>query len=887
MPLMLDRLTRGVSGLPFKRPASIVAIAAVLTIFSAFGSAHFLRWNANPDELANQSSQYLRDHQKFEEEFGNLDCIFVVVEAGKDPARVRRCVDRLEEELKKIPELAGVHASIGPKEQLRLASRAMPIEDLQHLVEASAALPALVSGEGPGRVLDDAVGMFGELTEKNLFMPEQRQKELGTAALCLLTSLAAGLEDSPARASLRLLKRGEEDRQYLQTQNGSLYFLRLLAKPEFQGLDVVHVAIEKIRAIISRIEGEYTDLKIGLTGKQVLLSDQMQIGSRDMTVATIISTVLVWLLIMAALRAVLPPMFAMLSLAMGISITFGLTTLAVGELTLLSACFTPVLVGIGIDYGIHLLMRYQEERRGLSAEHALAHAHRAVTPGNLIGAATTCVAFFSAMLTGSPGFSQLGFISGTGVLLCMLAMTLVLPSIVIIHERWFGKLQAKRNVTSVALPLPPRAWAWPLITAFGIVTVAAITLIPRVSFNDNVLELQPPDLPSVRWERRVLADGDSTIFGAIMASDIPSVAHVVDELRQHASVGAIHSILDAIPVPTPEREELRAALTRSNHGPTGKPQVEYTPYDLESMSRALLAFEVFARGRSPKHADLMRQLSKDLKTLAIRLRSPDPAVVRETRASISRSVQDVGDSLATIYAGNRASLREALPETVRSMLISPGGRFLVMAHPAENVWDFHNLDRFVADLHSVDPHATGFPVIHFGTVNDLKRSFFLASAVALVAVAGVVWLDSRKLSKTLLSMVPLAISLIWTLGWMGLSGHHFNLVNFISIPILIGIGVDNGVHIVHRFKQPAGDVFDIGSTGLAVTMTSITNMAGFGSLLISSHRGAQSLGLIMLVGCALTTLASTLLLPAIMMCTGRASVRAHHKVAREIRPEAA
>jgi predicted RND superfamily exporter protein len=865
MVSMLDWVSRGMARGPLNRPGAIVVAAVILAGLSAYGSAKHLVWNANPDELANQQSKYLEDHQKFVDEFGDLDCIYVVVAGGPDQSRSEECVRRLNDRLLTVPNLAGVHASIGPADQLRIATRAMPLEDLQNLRNTAGAVPSLLAGEGPGRVLNDARLMLNELALRGLQMNAEEQTRLGSAALFLLNSVSGSISDSEGRQTLQPLLREESDRQFLKSDSGKLYFLRVLSEPKYQSLYIAHQVIDRIRLVIDEVRAEFPSEQIGLTGKQVLLSDQMVIGSRDMTRATILSTLLVTLAFILAMRGILYPLFAVASLLVGMSWTFGLTTLLVGELSLLSAVFTPILVGIGIDYGVHLLMRYQEERRHFPSEQAMRRALLAVTRGNVTGSLTTCAAFMTALLTNSPGFSQLGLIAGMGVLLCMTAMTLVFPSMVVLHHRLIGSTDRPTHHMAPELPLPTR-WCGPgFVVGVALATAWWILLVPRVGFEDNVLTLQPPGLESVKWEKRVLDDGDSTLFAAITVDHLSDVSRIVDRARSLTTVSGAHSVMDAIQPPTAERESLRSELASVELPVQGKGLVSWDADTIQGLRTTLILLQPAAAARSAEAGARMSRVSADLQKLIEGLRSPDPNVVRQTRDSIERFHARCAIAMRQMMEGNRLALREALPESVRPMLMSPGGKFLVMVYPNSNIWDFDHLKQFVQDLRTVDPDVTGFPVIHMGTVTDLKLSFFLSSLLALGTVGGIVWLDFRSIRKTVLAMTPLVLAIFWTLGWMGITGRDFNLVTFIAVPILIGISVDNGVHLVHRYFETKEGGEKIGSTSMAVFVTSLTNMFGFGSLMISAHRGAQSLGLIMLVGCTITLLGTLTVLPALLL----------------------
>lgn len=201
--------------------------------------------------------------------------------------------------------------------------------------------------------------------------------------------------------------------------------------------------------------------------------------------------------------------------------------------------------------------------------------------------------------------------------------------------------------------------------------------------------------------------------------------------------------------------------------------------------------------------------------------------------------------------------------------MAPSGRFLVSLHPREDVWDIEAMDRYITAMRRVDPEVTGAPITHFESIADMKRGFGRASLLALVVVFALVLIDFRRLGPALLAMVPLTVGFLWLLAAMGLSGIHFNLANFFAVPILIGIGVDNGVHLVHRILEGGSDRHAFGSTHRGVCLTSATSFIGFGGLCLASHRGLQSLGEVMALGCVTCLLATLFVLVPLLRLVDR------------------
>jgi predicted exporter len=214
--------------------------------------------------------------------------------------------------------------------------------------------------------------------------------------------------------------------------------------------------------------------------------------------------------------------------------------------------------------------------------------------------------------------------------------------------------------------------------------------------------------------------------------------------------------------------------------------------------------------------------------------------------------------------GARLPLREALPEAVRDRMVSPGGKYLVSYFPAVDAWDPRNLGRFVARVRAVDPGATGVPFTQHGSIDDMVKTFLVVSLLSVAAIALIAWVDLRSARLAALAVGTVLAGVGMTLGAMPLLGIDVNLANFFAIPMLIGLGIDSAIHIIHRAKlDPSG----LSATVRAVGFTALTTAIGFGALVFADHRGMRSLGAVMLAGSLCCMYVACVLLP---LCLRRA-----------------
>jgi len=227
---------------------------------------------------------------------------------------------------------------------------------------------------------------------------------------------------------------------------------------------------------------------------------------------------------------------------------------------------------------------------------------------------------------------------------------------------------------------------------------------------------------------------------------------------------------------------------------------------------------------------------------------------------------DIRDTFATLQDQDASGgLRpEDLPQALRNRFLGVTGKHLIQVYPKADVWERAPQEVFVKELLDVAPKATGTPVQLYFYTELLKNSYIEAAWWALAAIVVLVFLHFRRIGSVVLSLLPVAIGTIWVMGFMGWAGIPFNPANIMMLPLVIGIGVTNGIHILNRFAEEQNPGILAKSTGKAVLVSALTTIAGFGSLVVADHRGIRSLGYIMAAGTAACMVAGLTSLPALL-----------------------
>jgi predicted RND superfamily exporter protein len=212
---------------------------------------------------------------------------------------------------------------------------------------------------------------------------------------------------------------------------------------------------------------------------------------------------------------------------------------------------------------------------------------------------------------------------------------------------------------------------------------------------------------------------------------------------------------------------------------------------------------------------------------------------------------------------------DSLPEALRGRVEAADGQTLVEVYPAENLRDHAALRRFVAEVRSVAPRASGTPVIILEAGRTVTRAFLEAAAISVVAIGLLIALLLRRLREVFLVFAPLTLAALLTVAASVLLQLPFNFANVIVLPLLFGLGVASAVHLVMRARhRDAGRPLFRTSTPRAVVFSALTTIGSFASLGFSGHPGTASMGVLLTVAISLTLACTLVVLPALMAALG-------------------
>jgi hopanoid biosynthesis associated RND transporter like protein HpnN len=471
---------------------------------------------------------------------------------------------------------------------------------------------------------------------------------------------------------------------------------------------------------------------------------------------------------------------------------------------------------------------------------------------------TTAAGFYSFIPTTFSGVSELGLIAGTGVFFGLFASVTLLPALV----AWWDNDRPER---SAATWLDPRIFA-PLsrrprlvLGATAVALVAALAALPQVTFDSNPIHLRDPGSESVTTLLELAAAGQAPLLNlAAVAPDRETALRWAAALRALPEVRAVTTTDQLVPGEQDEKLALLEDLGLLLGPDFG--ELERAPADHDALTAALGELET-----ASDEAPAARVLHDAVARLRARLST---AGAPDRDAMLTRLDTALTAGLPRELARLRAALgaqafgRAELPAPLAARWLASDGRELVEVTAAEDVSDNAAARRFIGAVHSIVPTATGLPVVYQEASATVVAAFERALLYAFLMVSAIIWLVLRDVKDTLLVLVPIALASILTAALTVAVGMPFNYANIIALPLLVGIGVDNGIHVVHRMRtEDAERLFDT-STMRAVLASGLTTVASFGNLAFSSHVGTASMGVLLALGLAASMAATLIVLPA-------------------------
>tara|TARA_A100001037_G_scaffold148540_2_gene134123 strand:- start:3833 stop:6340 length:2508 start_codon:yes stop_codon:yes gene_type:complete len=819
----------------------VLSVLSLVSVALGWIAVERFRINSNLSDLIQQDAPWRVDFDRYEVAFPDAVRTSMLVVSGKSQKGVEDAAKQLEVTLRNRDDLfRAVHAPQNDDYFRDHALLFMDLADLDDMVDRIArAQPMLTAvAEDPSlrgilELLTD--GVENEAPEEGFDVLVRLVTQSGEAQLAGENPEVAWTDE-------------------LFTSDETLYRLIFLkARQNFgEALPSAQLMAE-LRAIISALPLAQ-GVSVRITGEIPLQHEEIEAAVTGVQLAGWLSVALLIGILVVGVRSVkvITATFAML--VVGIVWTSAYAMLSVGEYNTLSIIFLVMFFGLGVDFALHYSLRYQEAVNAGdgNVEGALVAATGSVGGAIATCTATTSIGFLGFLPTPYQGLADLGVISAGGMLVAAVLTFTLLPALYAV--------MGKPRPHTVDLPTGDKlvaALSRRRGVVFGVLfaaAAAAAAFASNLHFDYSVLALKDESSESMRTLRELQREGVATDYSLIILSEDDQVASDVEGL----------SAVDSVTTPW-----------------------DYVPQDQEEKLFVLEDLEqiVWSALEPARIADVptAEELFGELETLEVSLTAavPDPALDRlrnvvgamrvESESSLLEWQQGVVANLLSELNWLRRALVQMpvtfddLPAALKDRLVSAQGQYVSVVTPAGDVSDVAALSEFVESVRELVPVATGRSVIEWGVGQIVVDSFQLALLFSMSGIFLVLLLVFRNLRDSILILVPLVLTALFTLAASVLMGLSLNMANILVLPLIFGLGVDNGIHVVDRFHS-AHDVENLmhSSTPRAVMLSTLTTIGTFAALSFSPHQGTASVGILLTMAVALLLVFTIFLLPVLL-----------------------
>ncbi|MCL2760632.1 MAG: MMPL family transporter [Desulfuromonadales bacterium] len=874
-----------------KHPRLILLTYLILAVVSLLYTWQNMTFLTGRDDLMPKNRPFYRNFAEYKKEFGEQADIVIVME-GKDSVTVSKFGTELYNSLKQDKtDFSDLFYPSGLGFLKKNGLLLMPTKDIDSLTTNIAMIAPLLKELSASPSVQT---LFTYLTkETDSYISSGNEQQL-TPLVFTLNKLGAGIKsfDKSGAADFSMEEfflSGKDGEESALINAGRNQIMTATPKKDKTNFVPAEKAIKIVRGEIAKLKAkpEFKEITVGLTGTPVLENQEMTTSEHDITLATIISIVLTVILLLIVFRGVLNVVSAMTTILVAISLSFGFATLTVGHLNILSVVFAVMLMGIGIEYGIQIVLRYQEElSKGNDKATSIGIGLERNILAIIMAAATIAAAFFTFVLTDFKGIAELGIIAAGGIAICVVVTLTLLPAMLLLISPGKSKIRTTINNSETDKTFTGSVkrilFGYPKAVIAITVALVLLSLYPlyKISFDYNLMNLQAKGLESVIYARKLMTSKENAGYFVVgTANSSEDAAKLTKKLEALPTVDHVVSMNTFIPEDQDKKLDMLQKLSKTlsdvkpaeydeNLQLMALPEVfENFRNSVKKLNQKLVAEK---KPEAPEVGEFLATLDSFFSKLEKEKDKNAVGMLKNFQGGMFAELPSQIDALKTTLAANRISAND-IPKELSSRFIGQTGKYMLQIAPKYEIFDRQPLEAFLKDVRSILPNATGEPVMVYESMSIMRDSYKAAFIYAFIAIIVILLLAFRSIRYTLIGLIPLVTGVLFMISGMWLFRISFNSANIIVMPLILGIAVDSGIYIINRYRRenltPAEVIFS--STGIGVLCNTFTIMASFGALMVARHQGVFSIGAVMSLGMIACQIAFVLVLPAVLNLAGK------------------
>ncbi|MBS3954270.1 MAG: MMPL family transporter [Methylomicrobium sp.] len=842
-------------------PWVLLIVTTLLSAGSLFYTAKNLGFYTNTADMLSPDLPFQVNRKRVENAFPKDASTLLLIVDGETPEQTSQVAEKLALQLQQLGNL--FESVYIPTDNPFFRQQALLFLDIDELEELT-------------QKLTDAQPFIGHLSEnynlKGLFeiirlALEEKKETLPMDLVPLLSEiehiLHQRIEQKPQHLSWQNLLAGNK----LNTESKRTL---VIAKPKMNFSEILPAdsALTSAHEISLKLMAEYPAVTIRMTGETALEHEELESVTDGAIFSGIASLMLVCTVLWLGFRSFKLLFTTFIALIMGLALTAGFATVSVGHLNIISVAFAVLYIGLGVDYATHICLRYRECRaEGMTNELAISDSINNIGFSLFLCALTTALGFLAFIPTDYAGVSELGIIASGGMFIGLALSLSIVPALFKVmplkHVKPFSSSQLHPNVA-----LFPFRYAKPIRIVTLLTAIASCFILTDLEFDSNPINLRNPDSESVKAIRELLKSKTDSPFALIgLTNNLDEALVLADKLEKLPSV---HETITLKSFVAEDQEDKLAMLEELDMILGAQLKQFDNPLSPNDQKAVLLDFSETLRkainaANSSAPLAAMQSLQDTIKkftSFADKQTSPDleySALEENLLELLPYTMQRLSSSLTATDYG-----LEDLPDYITEHWISADGLYKILITPAKDQNISRNLKEFVREVQTVDDSISGLPVADQASGSAVAESFIEAFGGALAAIILLILIISKSIKETILIVGPLILAALYTGATNVLLDNPFNFANVIALPLLMGMGVDSSIHVVHRLHQGWSNSTDLlqSSTARGVLFSALTTLCSFSSLAFVPHKGTASMGLLLAIGILFMIVCSLIILPA-------------------------
>ena len=894
---MQKKILELIYNISLKKGKQLLIFMAIITLILGFfiigglfiPGLPVLKISSSRADLISKTHPDQARYLKYMEEFGAADNLIVVLDG--DPDDLKSIADDTAEEiLKQKKWVKSVFYKIDTLSLIKNAPLFIPADKLKEGIDIVKKNSAEINGISRINNLNSLLGMVKNAANNPAFAT---RPDLAPGLISAMDSFIGEWQQwikNPKKNKIdladKIIPKGNEmgmllkSEGYLFSKDFKLLFMFVQPQSSNDDMSYLKPFVGDIKKTVDSVIQKNPELKgkvkAAYTGMPAHTLSETETLYKDVAFDGSLAIIFVAIVLLIGFRSFRKMIIAVIPILSGLIITLGVIALTVGRLNLISSAMIAVLFGIGIDFGIYLIQRTEEELgNGLTLEQAAYRSVVETSQSIVTGGFTTGLAFFAIGFSSFVGFSELGITAGMGIMIMLMTTFMFLPAL-IIHVGVEPKKYDVHGIMTAAKTIHRKK---PLI-AFGVVTILLTIFSIFCSFNIkmdyNALKLLPRNTESTIYQERMEETSDYKMSSAaVTAKSLDELTKMTAQIKKLSTVSRVDSLAELIP----DNQAEKIKIIQQYREILGGINLTYIPSNLSAAEYSIVIkglIEFFENYQEKAFAGGMKDIEDQLDKLLISLNALNEEFTGDKTSNAVARTNDFDKTLFSrikmfnmliqAWLNPEPMSEKNLSETFVNRFKSSKGTYVAYVFPNGQIWDVDFLDKFVSQVKNITPEVTGFPVTHRVYSRQAASAIFESIIYSFIMVVLLLWIEFRSFRTVAIAFIPLALGIVWMQSVIYIIGMPYNLANIAGLPLLFGLGVVYGVRIVHRWLENPGETAFIATrtTGKGVFFAASATLIALFSIIFARHYGMSSFGVVLFIGLAFCLVAALFVLPVII-----------------------